>query len=233
MQSERYEGLFVGDMKLGDLIDANYKLLTILSRLGIRLGFGEVTVEEMCRRYGLSPQLFLIICRIYTFDGYTPSCESLGDEDLRRVVSYLRASHRYYKEYSLPRLRKGVGETVASCDELHRKVLEKFFDDYCGEVASHFAYEEDVVFPYIDSLLDGCVTGDFRIGKFEDNHSDVDEKLNDMKSIIIKYLPEACPTEQRDDMLFGICRFEEDLARHTLIEERVLIPLVTKIEKRL
>lgn len=233
MQQSRHETLFSKDMKLGDLIDANYKLLTILSRLGIRLGFGEITVEEMCRRYELSPQLFLVICRIYTFDNYFPSCEELGEDDLRHIVAYLQASHRYYKEYSLPRLRKGVSETVESCDELHRKVLDKFFTDYCSEVANHFAYEEETVFPYIQALLNGVRSGEFSIGRFEDNHSDVDEKLNDMKSIIIKYLPEACPTEQRNDMLFEIFRFEEDLSRHTLIENRLLIPLVEKIEHAL
>lgn len=233
MQFDRLESVFSKEMKLGDLVAANFKLLGILSRLGIRLGFGETTVEQMCRRCGLSPQLFLIICRIYTFDGYFPSCEELDADDLRHIVSYLRASHRYYKEYSVPRLRKGVGETVESCDELHRKVLDRFFADYCSEVASHFAYEEEVVFPYIDSLLEGAQSADFSIEKFEDNHSDVDEKLNDMKSIIIKYLPEACPTEQRNDLLFEIFRFEEDLARHTLIEERLLIPLVAKFERGL
>ena len=233
MQTDRHETLFCKEMKLGDLIDANYKLLTILSRLGVRLGFGEITVEEMCRRYGLSSQLFLIICRIYTFDGYRPSCDDLAEDDLRHIVNYLRASHRYYKDYSIPRLHDGVAETVESCDELHRKVLGKFFDDYCDEVASHFAYEEEVVFPYIDALLEGHHPADFSIEKFEDNHSDVDEKLNDMKSIIIKYLPEDCPTEQRNDMLFEIYRFEEDLARHTLIEDRLLIPLVAKIERML
>lgn len=230
MQSEQQ---FHREMKLGDLIDANYKLLTILSRLGVRLGFGEITVEEMCRRYGLSADLFLLICRVYTFDGYVPSCEALGEDDLRHIVEYLRASHRYYAEYSLPRLREGVHATVEECDELHRKVLEKFFDDYFEEVTRHFAYEEETVFPYIDTLLERGRTTGFTIEKFEDNHSDVDEKLNDMKSIIIKYLPEDCPTEQRNDMLFEICRFEEDLARHTLIENLILIPLVAKIERSL
>lgn len=233
MQSEIRPDLFGRDTKLGDLLAANYKLLSILSRLGVRLGFGEITVEDMCRRYGLSAEMFLIICRIYTFDGYRPSCGMLDGGDLRRIVNYLRASHRYYAEYSLPRLREGVAATVASCDELHRKVLEKFSDDYCREVTSHFTYEEEQVFPYIESLLAGRRDSDFSIEHFEDNHSDVDEKLNDMKSIIIKYLPEDCPTEQRNDMLFEIFRFEEDLSHHTQIENLLLIPLVSKIEKSL
>ena len=228
-----HEGMFSAEMKLGDLIDANYNLLSILSRLDIRLGFGEISVGGMCRRYGLSTELFLMICRIYTFDDYSPSCAALGDDDLRHIVDYLRASHRYYTGFSIPRLREDMDAVIATCDSKHGKILRRFFDDYCGEVASHFAYEEDTVFPYIDMLLDGRRSDDFSIERFEDNHSDIDEKLNDMKSLIIKYLPEECRSGHRNDTLFGIYRFEEDLARHTLIEDRLLIPLVAKIERRL
>ena len=35
-------------MKLADLIELNYKLLDVLSRLGIGLGFGEHTIAEAC-----------------------------------------------------------------------------------------------------------------------------------------------------------------------------------------
>ena len=225
--------MFSAEMKLGDLIDANYKLLSILSRLDIRLGFGEIGVGEMCRRYGLSTELFLMICRIYTFDGYSPLCDALGSDDLRHIVDYLRASHRYYTGSSIPRLREDMNAMIAACDEKQGKILRRFFEDYCGEVASHFAYEEETVFPYIDALLDGRCSDDFSIDRFEDNHSDIDEKLNDMKSLIIKYLPEERRSERRNDTLFEIYRFEEDLARHTLIEDRLLIPLVSKIERGL
>ena len=39
-------------MKMADLVGADYRLLTVIYRLGIKLGFGEKTVEETCRESG-------------------------------------------------------------------------------------------------------------------------------------------------------------------------------------
>ena len=37
--------VFSPSMKLADLVNMNYHLLGVLSRLGMSLGFGEITVE--------------------------------------------------------------------------------------------------------------------------------------------------------------------------------------------
>ena len=37
------------NMKMADLLGIDYRLLTVIYRLGIKLGFGEKTVEETCR----------------------------------------------------------------------------------------------------------------------------------------------------------------------------------------
>ena len=52
-------------MKIIELIDADYRLLSIIMRLDITLPFGDISVEQMCRRYDMSPTLFLMICRVY------------------------------------------------------------------------------------------------------------------------------------------------------------------------
>ena len=54
-------------MKLADLIELNYSLLIVLSRLGISLGFGENTVAEVCRSHGIDVCSFLLICGVYTY----------------------------------------------------------------------------------------------------------------------------------------------------------------------
>ncbi|MDE5636713.1 MAG: hemerythrin domain-containing protein [Alistipes sp.] len=221
------------NMKLAELLESDYKLLSILSRLGIRLGFGEMSVGEMCRKYNLSAELFLLICRIYASPGgYVPSPDHLAMADLRDITSYLHRSHVYYSETVIPRLGQKIEEMMDSCDAIHRKILNTFFSDYCSEVANHFEYEECTVFPYVESLLAGenPKSSGYSIEKFEDNHSDIDAKRSDLKSIIIKYLPESCPAELRNDVLFEIFRFEEDLSKHTEIENFVLIPLVEKLE---
>ena len=224
---------FTENMKLADLLESDYRLLSIVSRLDIPFGFGETTVGEMCRRHGLSAQLFLLICRIYSSDG---GCEHASDylnvDDLTDLMNYLHRSHLYYSENVIPRLGRKIGEMMDACDAIHRKILNTFYSDYRGEVANHFDYEEQTVFPYIRALLDGKTPDrhGYSIEKFEADHSDIDAKLCDLKSIIIKYLPDSCPAEVRYEVLFDIFRFEEDLSRHTEIENRVLIPLVEKLE---
>jgi regulator of cell morphogenesis and NO signaling len=87
------------------------------------------------------------------------------------------------------------------------------------------------VFPYIESLLDGSSEAVYKISNFEDNHTNVEEKLNDLKNIIIKYLPGTYTSNIRMKVLNEIFKIESDLRKHTLVENRLLIPLVTKLEK--
>ena len=47
----------------------------------------------------------------------------------------------------------------------------------------------------------------------------------------MKYLPEAYVSQARIDVLNDIFKIEEDLNKHTVIENLLLIPLVSKIEQ--
>ena len=47
---------------MSDLIQANYRLLRVLPRFGIHLGFGDKSVAEVCRAQGVSMELFLLFC---------------------------------------------------------------------------------------------------------------------------------------------------------------------------
>lgn len=218
-------------MKAAELIESDYGLLPIFSRFGIRLGFGDVSVGELCGRYGISSELFLLICRIYSLQDYMPSDSGLCRSDLEGIMRYLHNSHAYYSEVAIPHLSADMNALMNSCDKTHHRVLARFFADYIAEVDNHFAYEESVVFPYVRAVLGGCAATEYRIVTFEDNHGDIDEKLSDLKNIIIKYLPENCPDTIRYEVLSGILRLEEDLCKHTLVENNVLVPLVQKVER--
>ena len=214
------------------MISAELMLLGIVERLGIRLGFGDATADDICRRYGLSPELFLMICNVYSFDGYMPHAHELNRDDLPHLVAYLRASHRYYTEVCFPRLHEHIHAMVASLDVTNRRVIDRFFDDYQAEVDNHFAYEEETVFPYIESLISGGARVDgYNIDQFGHNHGNIEDKLNDIKNIVLKYLPESSAVAERHAVLEDIFRIEKDLDRHTEIENRILIPLVAKLEK--
>lgn len=227
------ETIYNKRMKVADLLANDGNLLSILQRLDIKLGFGEATIAELCERYGISAELFLIICNIYSFGDYRPEIESLGENDIKSITTYLRASHRYYTGICFPNIHNSVHKLVSGLDEVSRRLIDKFYDDYDNEVNNHFRYEEEVVFPYIESLIKehGCNGERYNIGQFEHNHSNINEKLNDLKNIITKYLNEEYSSPLSFELLADIYSVEKDLCKHSLIENRLLIPLVEKMEK--
>ena len=218
-------------MKLADLIELNYSLLIVLSRLGIDLGFGENTVAEVCRSHGIDVSSFLLICGVYTYDDYIAPNELLKAGNPADIVKYLHSSHSFYLDDELRKLEQTIGELVLPCDGNQQKVIFRFFSEYKKEVENHFAYEENTVFPYVAALLAHDTHDGYSMEQFEENHSNIDEKLNDLKNIVMKYLPPICDTVLRNSVLYHIFFLEDDLDRHTMIENNVLVPMVNRLEE--
>lgn len=213
--------IFTENIKMADLILANSRLLYVLPYFGIGLGVGDKTVRQVCNEAGVSVPLLLLVCNIYTFDGYCPDNDELRQIPVEGIIGYLRNSHRDYLEVRMPRIIDDVRKLG--------DILASFCEKYRQEAIAHFKYEEEVVFPYIGRLLRGEKAG-FNIGEYE-NNSDIDAALEDLKNIIIKYLPAECTIEMCRDVLLELFMFEYDLRKHTLLEDKILVSLVENIEK--
>ena len=217
-------------MKMAALIESDCHLLPILSRLGMTSSFGEQTIEQTCDRYGIDAATFCLICNVYSSSGFKPSAWEIALAKPDDVVFYLHASHNYYLDSALTVLEPKLEELLKACTAKQSEAVRKFFSEYETELRSHFSFEEEKVFPYIKKLIGGGSSSDFKIDMFKDNHSNVDEKLGDLKSIIMKSLPDNCDGNLRLEILDLICHLQRDLARHTCVEEDVLIPLVRRME---
>ena len=227
--------LISGNTKMADAIFQNPTLLTVLPRFGIKLGFGENTISQLCSNNNIDEVIFILVCNIYSFDNYIPTNYELENINLKIVIRYLDASHHYYTKRRIYEIESRLQSISEHSPCSHYRIINTFFGEYKLEITNHFFYEEQVVFPYIDQLINGDIPIEFHIDKYEQNHDSIDDKLNDLKSIIIKYLPEEDSSDIRDDrsdLLREIFLFEEDLSKHTRIEDRVLIPIVKKIESR-
>ncbi len=219
-------------MKLADLIDMNYNLLGVLSRFDMKFGFGEETVGEVCARYGVDTPTFILICNIYTFDSFVPSKELLDSVNVMDIVKYLHKSHSFYLDFSLRSLEESIEKMLEPCDGRHKQVIWKFFKDYKDELSKHFAYEENVVFPYVKSVVEFVQDPSFSILQYEENHTNVEEKLSDLKSIVMKYLPPQCDNQLINRVLLYIYILEDDLSKHTSIEDEILVPSVNHLEDK-
>lgn len=226
--------LFSKENKLAELVVGDRRLLQLLPRFGIALGFGDRSVEEVCRLNNVSADLFLVLCEIYTDNGYKPDPHELKRIDMSGLLPYLKASHQYYLEERFPHLEDHLQRIIKACGPKYGPMLSNFYNEYKQEVMRHIKYyEEEVVFPYIEALLEGKRTDSYRIDEFEHNHTNIQDVLDDMMNILLKYLPGDILPQERVEISLDIMELSDDLNRHSVIENHILIPYVESLENAL
>ena len=222
--------LFSSDSRLSDLITAHPSLLTLLTRLGISLGFGDRSIADVCEASGVDTSFFLLICNVYTFNNYIPSTPTILDTDMNGLVPYLEKSHKYYVDKRLPHIERHLDAIAQKLGGRIGKVFISFFQQYKQEVEEHFSHEERDVFPHIRALMSGERDTSYSIGMFLHTHSDIEGKLDDLLNIVFKYLPPQVDDDNVMDVVYDILRLREDLKKHTFIEEKIMVPLVCHLE---
>ena len=222
---------FSRDTKLAELLTDDRRLLQLLPRFGIALGFGDHNVAQVCQMNHVNTELFLMICEIYSGSNYKPKPDELQHIDMGNLLSYLKASHQYYLDERFPHIEYHLHRIIEACGQKYGPMLSHFYDEYKQEVMRHIQYyEEEVVFPYIEALLNGQRTDSYKITEFEHDHTNIQDVLDDMMNILLKYLPGDILPKERIEISLDIMELSDDLNRHSLIEECILVPFVESIE---
>lgn len=192
---------------LADLIREDFNILPILSRFRIPLGFGNLTIKEVCGQSGIDPVIFLLVIN-FLLSGHITGPLPKGEAALG-IVDFLHNSHDYFLVYKLPHIRTNLVNALDNIhDDINPSILQ-FFDDYVSQVREHFRYEEETVFPYVRDLASGILSDEYDISVFSKNHEDIDEKLSDLKNIILRYYTTSKP-DRMYDALVDIFNIEED-----------------------
>lgn len=223
---------------LAELIGDDYRLLQVLSRFGIALGFGDKCVEEVCRENKVNTETFIAVCNFIS-QGIKPSFDEYTMLNVSSLLTYLRNSHNFFLEFMLPSIRrKFVNAVDCSTNNEVGFLLLKFFDDYVSEIRRHQEYEAEHFFGYVDGLLQGKRSAGVSLAHIEGDqvHHDHDkliaQKLTDLKNIIIRYCPSSENREQLNDALLHLFEFEADLNSHTLLEDTIFMPIVSLLESQ-
>lgn len=222
--------LYEADDKMIDLISDNYSMLQGLNAFGIRLGFGDKTVEAVCTEQGVDTYTFLAVVN-FLINGYTP--KQIDDRlSVNTMLGYLRASHRYFLDFLLPSIRKKLEMTLPVDDNLARLIL-RIYDEYAHDIVVHMRYEEKTLFPYVEALLRGEQTQNYNAETFARHHSDTKGKFLELKNIIIKYLPQdGLTNHQLTATLYDIYNNEEWLSNHSNVEEILFVPAIRSLEEK-
>ncbi|NJN25797.1 MAG: hypothetical protein HC819_07440 [Cyclobacteriaceae bacterium] len=233
--------LFDQKTKLADMIHSNYLLLPVINRFGIRLGFKDKTVRDICLEKQIDMNFFLAIVNAFHNHDFFPEKELKSFSSVL-IVDYLRKSHLDFKKISLPKIERLINQLVANSKSDDLKVIQGFYNKYKKELLEHIKDEEETAFPYVLELQKSYDApgkplppelAQYSIQSYEKEHSNVDEKLFDLKNIIIKYLEPNYNMVDCNDFLFELFQFERDLTDHSRIEDHILVPKVMDIEKEL
>ncbi|MDR3329009.1 MAG: hemerythrin domain-containing protein [Prevotellaceae bacterium] len=228
--------LITPDMKLADVVNVNYLLIPVINRFDIPLGFGDKSVEQVCCERGVNVEFFTTIINVFNHESYFPQ-ERMLSFDALELVRYLRRTHEYYRNTLLPQLERHFDRLMASVsgDSKETLLIKKFFADYKNELLAHLRREDTITFPYVEAIYRRQrteeVAASYSMKKFEAEHSNLDEKLYDLKSILIKYAQSEYDGYLRNTVIFDLFRLEKDLKDHNRIEDDILTPIVEKMER--
>jgi len=216
--------------KLITLIRDNYSVLQALGGFGIQLGFGDNTVDRVCRKHGIDTYTFLVVVN-FLVNG----CETMN-LDVERLsvptlLRYLKESHVYFLDFQLPFIRRELEESIDGSERVGQIILH-FYGEYEKEIRNHMTYEEHGLFPYVEKLISGDTVESYSIETFSKRHGSADKTLKELKSIIIKYLP---PDKERSNKLsatlYDIYNNEEWLGQHCKVEDQIFVPAIRHLEK--
>lgn len=233
MELREYK-IFTPKDRMEALINANYRLLNILSRFGIPLGVGDKNIEEICRGNNVDCQTFLTVVNL--FNNPDKSWES-AEFSVEALLQYLQQSHTYYLNYKLPSLRGALERAIADGGKEMQYLILNYFDDYAAEVGRHMEQENKVIFPSLYKLLEIYNRGELlederRPHIISDQHNSIDVRLGELIDIIVKYYPGGA-TNELNTVLYDIFVCQQDLETHNLIEDTLLMPKIEQMEEEL
>jgi len=233
------------EMSMCQAVFDNMQLLPLFPRFQMKLGFGEMSVEEVCKAHEVNTDFFLEIANAYLDESYIPG-EGLSLFSLGTVVDYLRGTHDYYLDIAFPMVEEKILRLLShsSLSEKEVGLVTGFFNDYKQEFMAHISEEDQHILPYILELEKQSALKipdpsflkklqSYSIREFEQEHDRLETSLEHLSRLIIKYLPPFEDFQLCHQVLHDLSDLVKDLSDHANMEDKVLIPRVAELEKQL
>ncbi|MDR1671224.1 MAG: hemerythrin domain-containing protein [Alistipes sp.] len=217
---------------MSDIVERDYRTLLVMSRFGIGLGFGDMTILQACEAHGVDPDTFIAVLSTI-FDGDDrPPCD-ISHVSPEGLIDYLSSVHVYYLDCRLPAIRRGLIEVWDGPESDLSRALINYYDDLVNSITKHVHREESELFPYVRLLSAGKSTSAYPLfERFPAKHSPISDRIAELRRLLIKYYP-ARDTNRMNDILFEIHIWEYDMNSHISVEERLLYPIVESLEHKI
>ena len=204
--------------KICDLMAHEEDAIQIISRFGLEMGVGEMTIDQACEAHNVHTPTFLAIVNYKIFHQQV----QLDDIDVPTLQRYIQHAHTYFLEFRLPRLRRSLIEAIIPADPATKipGLILRCYDEFVDEIRTHIEHENE--------------------GRYDEHEHDdqrITDKLTEIKNLIIKYYPTPDASSEGGKITYllisvmsELWHTEQDFADHCAIEDDILRPALTRIQ---
>jgi regulator of cell morphogenesis and NO signaling len=100
-------------------------LLLVIGRFGVSLGFGDKTINEVCRAYHLNPSLVLLVLNVFNSHTYSVA-HLLSEESIPELIQYLKNGHQYFLTEKLPNINSLIDKFIEKNENPDSPLLRNF-----------------------------------------------------------------------------------------------------------
>jgi regulator of cell morphogenesis and NO signaling len=232
------------DTTIREIVAADFRSAKIFQRHGLDFCCnGSQTIQEGCDVAGADADVV-----IRELDGLlgTPvaGVPRFDAWDARTLIAYIVGNHHAYVRDALPVLLRHT-EKVASVHGRNQPELvhiARLFARVAAEMTEHMMKEERVLFPFIAAMEEASRAGQPRpaalfgtvanpIHMMETEHQFVGDAMAEIRHLTGGYRPpdHACATYRV--CLQELDAFEQDLHNHVHLENNLLFPKATVLER--
>jgi regulator of cell morphogenesis and NO signaling len=233
------------DTTVRDIVVEDYRAAAVFYRHGIDFCCGGArTLADACRERQLDPaDVIAALARERSVPGQgLPRHAEWSTETL---IAYIVSKHHAYVRSGLPAIAAHLRKIVAAHGGNHPelRVMAEVFEALAGELTTHMAKEEKILFPYISAMADAVGRGDRLpvapfgsvdnpIRMMEDEHDRAGSLMARIRDLSAGYAPPADGCTTYRVCFRELAEFERDLHAHVHLENNVLFPKARALAQR-
>ena len=220
--------------KLSQIIIDDPTILSVLSRFGILLGVGDMTIEQICQQKKMNVVFFTTILNTFRDPDFFPE-KILYSFEAHLIVDYLKKTNQTYLQFQLPNIERHLHLLISKSDAQNSNLLiiMKFFSEVKAQLMKRIDDDKNRWFPEILALENSEGNKvESTVMAFDESNDSIEDKINDLISMFVVHLTGDYDINLGQAVLLALDSLKKDIAQNNRIRKRILMPLYQALASR-
>ena len=220
--------------KLSQIIIDDPTILSVLSRFGILLGVGDMTIEQICQQKKMNVVFFTTILNTFRDPDFFPE-KILYSFEAHLIVDYLKKTNQTYLQFQLPNIERHLHLLISKSDAQNSNLLiiMKFFSEVKAQLMKRIDDDKNRWFPEILALENSEGNKvESTVMAFDESNDSIEDQINDLISMFVVHLTGDYDINLGQAVLLALDSLKKDIAQNNRIRKRILMPLYQALASR-